>query len=119
MVDPAPTHPCRPGFVDAVLCSATRKIVSLAHTLIAAGAGALRWIYLSTLGYGVDANMGGSVTARGTNSCCRGVLGFVAVEAAVSLQLRHRGTRPLTHSRAPRGGRTIKGTGGCTRCGRG
>ena len=75
MVGPAPTHPCRPGFVDAVLYLETRKIVSLARSLIAADAGARRWIYSSALAYGVDANMGRSLTAGATNNCCRACRG--------------------------------------------
>ena len=64
MFGPTPTHPCRPGFVNAGLCSATCKIVSLARSLIAAAAGARRWIYSSTLAYGVDANVGALVDRR-------------------------------------------------------
>ena len=58
MFGPTPTHPCRPGFVNASLCSVTHKIISLTHSLIAAAAGAHRWIYSSRLAYGVDANVG-------------------------------------------------------------
>ena len=106
----APTHPCRPGIVNAGLCSATRRIVSLARSLIAADAGVRRWIYSSTLAHGVDANTERPLTAGATTSCCRACR-FVAVGAAVALQLRRGGTRPLAHSRAPRGGWTVRGTG--------
>ena len=62
---------------------------------------ARRWIYSSTLAYIVDANAGRSSTAAATNSCCRGLSGFVAVEAAVSLQVRARSLSPPHSSLAP------------------
>ena len=51
MFGPAPTHSCRPGIVNAVLRSATCKMVSLTRSLIAADAGVRRRIYSSTLAY--------------------------------------------------------------------
>ena len=75
MFVPAPTHPCQPGFVHAVLCSATHKIVSLARSLIAAAAGARRWIYSSTLAYGVDANVGVLVDRRCDEQLLQGHVG--------------------------------------------
>ncbi|EJD50727.1 vacuolar DHA amino acid exporter [Auricularia subglabra TFB-10046 SS5] len=44
------------------------------------------WIYTSTLAYIVDANVGRSSTAVATNSCFRGVAGFVSAEIAVPIQ---------------------------------
>jgi len=43
-------------------------------------------IYTSTLAYIVDANTGRSSSAVATNSCVRGLFGFVATEIAVPLQ---------------------------------
>ncbi|EPT00310.1 hypothetical protein FOMPIDRAFT_1123038 [Fomitopsis schrenkii] len=43
-------------------------------------------IYSSTLAYIVDANVGRSSSAVSTNSCVRGLSGFVAAEIAVPLQ---------------------------------
>lgn len=45
-------------------------------------------IYSSTLAYIVDANVGRSSSAVALNSCFRGVMGFVAAEIAVPLQVR-------------------------------
>lgn len=44
-------------------------------------------IYSSTLAYIVDANVGRSSSAVALNSCFRGVMGFVAAEIAVPLQV--------------------------------
>ena len=52
----------------------------LARPLIAADAGARRWIYSGTLAYGVDAKMGRSSTAGATNSCCRACRGSLPLK---------------------------------------
>ncbi|EJD50730.1 MFS general substrate transporter [Auricularia subglabra TFB-10046 SS5] len=44
------------------------------------------WIYTATLAYIVDANVGRSSAAAATNSCFRGVAGFVSAEIAVPIQ---------------------------------
>ena len=61
--------------MNTSLCSATRKIVSLAHSLIAAAAGARRWIYSSMLAYGVDANVGALVDHRCDEQLLQGRVG--------------------------------------------
>lgn len=75
--------------------------------VVTPGAGAPRWTYLNTPAYTVDMNVECSSSAATTNSCCRGVSGCVAVDAAISLQVRRRGTRSLTHPRSPRASRTM------------
>ena len=57
------------------LCSAMRKIVSLARSLIAAAASARRWIYSSTLAYGVDANVGALIDRRCDEQLLQGRVG--------------------------------------------
>ena len=61
--------------MHTILCSATRKIVSLTRSLITAAAGARRWIYSSTLAYGVDANVGVLVDRRCDEQLLQGRVG--------------------------------------------
>lgn len=49
-----------------------------------------RWIYMSTLSYIVDANVGRSGSAVATNSAFRGSCAFVFAEIVVPIQVRRR-----------------------------
>ena len=56
-------------------------------TLCSIDAAIISTIYSSTLAYIVDANTGRSSSAVSTNSCVRGLSGFIAAEIAVPLEV--------------------------------
>lgn len=69
----------------AWVCQERVHIAAMCATLFFTGF-FLIWIYLTSLAYIVDANVGRSSSAVATNSSCSGVIAFISLEVAVPLQ---------------------------------